>query len=53
MSHAAVIMSGGGGSHGKIFEAYVQNRTPEAYRVFWCYGPGKAQITVSAITEHP
>jgi hypothetical protein len=23
----------------KVFEAYVQNRTPGAYRVFWCYGP--------------
>lgn len=37
----------------KIFEAYVQNRTPGAYRVFWCYGPGKNQITIIAITPHP
>ncbi len=37
----------------KVFEAYVQNRTPEAYRVFWCYGPETAQITVIAITPHP
>jgi hypothetical protein len=22
----------------KVFEAYVQNRIPEAYRLFWCYG---------------
>ena len=37
----------------KVFEAYIQNRTPSAYRVFWCYGPGKKQITVIAITPHP
>jgi hypothetical protein len=37
----------------KVFEAYAQNRTPGAYRVFWCYGPGKNQLTIIAITPHP
>lgn len=37
----------------KVFEAYVQNNTPSAYRVFWCYGPDKRQITIVAITPHP
>ncbi len=37
----------------KVFEAYAQNRTPGAYRVFWCYGPGKNEITIVAITPHP
>lgn len=37
----------------KVFEAYVQNRTPGAYRLFWCYGPGKVEITIIAITPHP
>ena len=37
----------------KVFEAYAQIRTPGAYRVFWCYGPGKNQITIIAITPHP
>jgi hypothetical protein len=37
----------------KVFEAYVQNRTPGACRVFWCYGPEAGQITVIAITQHP
>ena len=37
----------------KVFEAYAQDRTPGAYRVFWCYGPGKAEITIIAITPHP
>jgi hypothetical protein len=36
-----------------IFEAYAQNNTPGAYRVFWCYGPGKNIITIIAITPHP
>ena|SRR3989338_3247670 len=36
-----------------IFEAYAQNRTPGAYRIFWCYGPIKSQITIIAITPHP
>lgn len=38
---------------GKVFEAYAQNNTPSAYRVFWCYGPDKRQITLVAITPHP
>jgi hypothetical protein len=37
----------------EVFEAYAQNRTPGAYRVFWCYGPGKREITILAITSHP
>jgi hypothetical protein len=37
----------------KVFEAYAQNRTPGAYRIFWCYGPEKQQITILAITPHP
>lgn len=37
----------------KVFEAYVQNNTPAAYRVFWCYGPEKGQITIISITAHP
>ena len=39
--------------HEKVFEAYAQNNTPSAYRVFWCYGPQRRQITVIAITPHP
>lgn len=36
-----------------VFEAYAQNRTPGAYRVFWYYGPKKGQLTILAITPHP
>ena len=36
-----------------VFEVYAEQATPAAYRVFWCYGPGRGQITVIAITSHP
>jgi hypothetical protein len=36
-----------------VFEAYVENRTPGACRVFWCYGPEQEEITILAITQHP
>lgn len=38
---------------GKVFAAYAQNRTPGAYRVFWCYGPNSGEITIIAIIPHP
>lgn len=43
----------------QIFEAYAQNRTPGAYRIFFYYGPdrvGKKRtpvLTIVAITPHP
>jgi hypothetical protein len=42
------------GSNGEeIFESYVENKTPGAFRIFWHYGPEREQITVVAITPHP
>ena len=37
----------------KVFEAYAQQNTPNAYRIFWCYGPERGDITIIAITPHP
>lgn len=37
----------------EIFEAYAENNTPAAYRIFWHYGPDKKEITIIAITAHP
>lgn len=37
----------------KVFEAYAQQKTPAAYRVFWYYGPPRGVITVLTITAHP
>ena len=36
-----------------VFEAYAENNTPGAYRIFWHYGPEKNTITIIAITPHP
>ena len=42
------------GANGEeVFEAYVENKTPAAFRVFWHYGPTRDVITVIAITPHP
>jgi hypothetical protein len=37
----------------KVWEAYVENNTPAAWRVFWHYGPGSNEITIVAVTPHP
>jgi|SRR6185295_2028107 len=44
----------------EVFEAYVQQHTPGAYRIFFYYGPDRiegkhriAVVTVLAITPHP
>ena len=37
----------------KIFESYLENNTPSAARMFWTYGPGRAEITILALEPHP
>ncbi len=37
----------------KVLEAYAEQKTPAAYRIFWRYGPGRQAITIIAITAHP
>lgn len=37
----------------KVFEAYAENNTPAAYRIFSHYGPERDQITIVAIAPHP
>ncbi len=37
----------------KVFEAYAEQKTAAAYRVFWYYGPKRKQITILTITPHP
>jgi hypothetical protein len=57
-THRYESLSGPNGE--EVFEAYVQNRTPGAFRIFFYYGPdvisGKKRtpvLTIVAITEHP
>lgn len=37
----------------KVWESYVENRTPGAWRMWWFYGPDTDQITVVDIGPHP
>lgn len=40
----------------KVWDSYVENNTPAAWRIFWRYGPdesGVPVITVLAIGPHP
>jgi hypothetical protein len=36
-----------------VFEAYVEQDTPGAWRVFWYYGPERATIRILTIARHP
>ena len=37
----------------KVFEAYAEQDTPAAYRIFFYYGQKRGEIVVFAITPHP
>ena len=37
----------------KVWEAYAENNTPRAYRIFFSYGPEKRMISVISILPHP
>jgi hypothetical protein len=57
-THKYELLNGPGGE--TVFEAYAQNKTPGAYRVFFFYGPDRmegrnriAVVTILAITPHP
>ena len=50
-THEYDSLSGANGE--KVFEAYAENQTSGAYRIFWHRGPGKNVLTIIAITAHP
>jgi hypothetical protein len=37
----------------KVWQSYLENDTAAAGRMFWVYGPGKAEITVIGLEPHP
>ena len=37
----------------KVFEAYAEQDTPSAYRIFFYYGKKRGEIRIFAITPHP
>ncbi|MGH8905544.1 MAG: hypothetical protein ACRD0K_03270 [Egibacteraceae bacterium] len=50
-SHRYQSIAGPNGE--EVWESYVENRTPGAWRVWWWYGPGRGEITVLTIGPHP
>ena len=50
-THEFYSLSGPNGK--KIFEAYAQQNTPAAYRIFFYYGPVKGEISILSIIPHP
>jgi len=50
-THQYYSLSGPNGE--KIFEAYAEQDTPAAYRIFFYYGNTRQEIVVFAITPHP
>lgn len=36
-----------------LWESYVENRTPGAWRIWWVYGPDPDTITIVTIGPHP
>lgn len=37
----------------KVWQSYLENRTPGAGRIYWVYGPKPGNITVVGIEPHP
>jgi hypothetical protein len=37
----------------EVWDSYVENKTPSAWRIFWHYGPEPDTITVLLVTPHP
>jgi hypothetical protein len=50
-SHKYKTMRGPNGED--VWESYVENKTPGAWRIWWCYGPETETITVYTIGKHP
>ncbi len=36
-----------------VWESYIENRTPGAWRLWWVYGPGPDALTIVTIGPHP
>lgn len=37
----------------KVFQSYLENKTPSAGRLYWCYAPQKNHITIIGLEPHP
>lgn len=50
-SHPYQSVKGPGGA--QLWESYVENNTPSAWRIFWVYGPGPDELTITTVGPHP
>ena len=37
----------------KVFQSYLENKTPSAGRFYWVYGPAQKEITIIGLEPHP
>jgi hypothetical protein len=37
----------------KVWQSYLENNTPAAGRIYWCYGPIRGVITIIGLEPHP
>jgi len=42
-----------GPNNEKVFEAYAEQKTPAAYRIFFYYGPQRGVISIVSVERHP
>jgi hypothetical protein len=50
-SHKYESLTGPGGED--VWESYIENKTPGAWRLFWVYGPDGDELTVVTLGPHP
>lgn len=50
-SHEIVALSKRYGM--KVFQSYLENKTPSAGRIYWVYGPNQKEITIIGLEPHP
>ncbi|KLO32623.1 hypothetical protein ABH37_09460 [Mycobacterium haemophilum] len=36
-----------------VWESYIENHTPSAWRIWWVYGPNTDMLTIVTIGPHP
>jgi hypothetical protein len=50
-SHRYSSLKGAAGE--TVWDSYIENNTPSAWRIYWHYGPDEGEITIVTISKHP
>ncbi|MDT8916245.1 hypothetical protein [Amycolatopsis sp. PS_44_ISF1] len=50
-THPMQSIPGPGGA--TLYQSYVENNTPGAWRIWWIYGPADDAITIVSLGPHP